>query len=249
MTSSIIATKMIIRNSVKTTASVVPCSSLFANDLEMAFGDSISRWYSYLLRINLKHRARRPHVYTGGMSFQKRILLGLLVVAGGVVLWPGQVMASPFGQGKFGADVPFGSATSLSIDVGSDAAISLSPSGANFSGTGSNTVTVTTTDVVGYYLYAHTTGTTNMVNGSATIAASSNSSDAPLAVGTWGYNTTGSTTNFLGMTATNSLLKDASGPFKNGDATTVTYGALVSGTQEAGNYSVAVTYTAVAKDQ
>ena len=83
----------------------------------------------------------------------------------------------------------------------------------------------------------------------ATIAASGNSVDGSLAVGTWGYNTTGSTTNFSGMGNTSSLLKNASGPFKNGDGTTVTYGALVSGTQEAGNYSVAVTYTAVVKDQ
>jgi hypothetical protein len=71
----------------------------------------------------------------------------------------------------------------------------------------------------------------------------------PLAVGSWGYNTTGSTTDFLGMNATSVLLKDANGPFKNGDPVTVTYGALAPATQAAGNYSVAVTYTAVAKNQ
>lgn len=157
--------------------------------------------------------------------------------------------ASPFGQGVFGADVPFGSSTSLAINLGSNVAIGLSPDGSNFSGTGSHTVTVTSTDVVGYQLYVHTTGSTDMANGSATIAASSNSSAAPLSVGTWGYNTTGSTSDFLGMTATSMLLKDANGPFKNGDPTTVTYGALTSATQEAGEYSVAVTYTAVPKDQ
>jgi hypothetical protein len=159
------------------------------------------------------------------------------------------VHASPFGQGVFGADVPFGSATSLSINLGSNVSISLAPSGANFSGTGSHTVTVTSTDVVGYTLYAHTTGSTNMVNNSATIAASTNSTASALSVGTWGYNTTGDTTNFLGMGATNSIIKDATGPFETGDPTTVTYGALVSNTQPAGNYSVAVTYTAVAKSE
>ena len=157
-------------------------------------------------------------------------------------------VASPFGQGVFGANVPFGSATSLSIDLGSNVSIALSPSGANFSGTGSHVVTITSTDVVGYLLYAHTTGATDMVNGSATIPASANSSPAALAVGSWGFNTDGSS-NFLGMNATGVVIKDASGPFTSGDPTTVTYGALVNGTQAAGNYSVAVTYTAVAKDQ
>lgn len=156
--------------------------------------------------------------------------------------------ASPFGQGVFGADVPFGSATSISINVGADVPLNLTPSGGNFSGTGSHTVTVTSTDVVGYYLYAHTNGGTNMTNGSATIPASGNSSPAPLAVGSWGYNTDGSA-NFLGMLATSSLLKDASGPFKSGDATTVTYGALVNNVQASGTYTANVTYTAVAKDQ
>lgn len=158
------------------------------------------------------------------------------------------VLASPFGQGTFGANVPFGSSTSLSINVGSNASLALSPSGNTFSGTGTSTVTVTSTDVVGYYLYVHTTNASAMTNGSATIAASGNSSAGPLSVGTWGYNTTGSTTNFLGMTPASSLLKDASGPFENGDATTVTYGALVSNTQAAGNYSAGVTYVAAAKN-
>jgi hypothetical protein len=158
--------------------------------------------------------------------------------------------ASPFGQGVFGANVPFGSATSLSINVGTNVALALTPSGANFSGTGSHTVTITSTDVVGYLLYVHTTGSTNMSSvGSATIPASSNSSAGPLSVGSWGYNTTGSLTNFLGMGPTSTLIKDASGPFTSGDPTTVTYGALVGGTQAAGSYSVAVTYTAVAKNQ
>jgi len=159
------------------------------------------------------------------------------------------VHASPFGQGKFGADIPFGSMTSISINLGGDVALSLAPSGGNFSGNSSHTVTVTSTDTVGYYLYAHTGGSTSMANGSAAIPTSGNSTDAPLSVGSWGYNTTGSTTNFTGMNATSILLKDANGPYKNGDPTQVTYGALVSNTQEAGTYSVGVTYTAVAKNQ
>ncbi|HUS26084.1 MAG TPA: hypothetical protein VMY99_01930 [Nevskiaceae bacterium] len=160
-----------------------------------------------------------------------------------------QASASPFGQGVFGADVPFGSLTSLSIALGGNVSLSLTPDGSNYRGSGSHTVTVTSTDVVGYVLYAHTTGSTDMVNGSATIPASSNSVAGALSVNTWGYNTTGSTTNFLGMPSTSVELKDADGPYKNGDDTTVTYGALASGSKEAGSYTVAITYTAVAKNQ
>ncbi len=175
---------------------------------------------------------------------------GLLVALfASAFMLPASVRASPFGQGVFGADVPFGSATSISIDLGGDVALALTPDGGNFKGTQSHIVTVTSTDVVGYYLYAHTTGSTDMVNGSATIPASSNPSASPLSVGTWGYNIAGSTTNFLGMKSTSSLLVDANGPYKNGNPTTITYGALVGPIQEAGNYSVAVTYTAVAKNQ
>lgn len=178
----------------------------------------------------------------------RKVAAGIAAVAI-VLLVSSPAGASPFGQGVFGADVPFGSNTSISINLGGNVALTLAPSGGNFSGTGSHVVTVTSTDVVGYLLYAHTTGSTNMTNTSATIPTSSNSSAAPLSVGSWGYNTSGSSTNFLGMSATSALLKDANGPYKNGDPTTVTYGTLVSNTQEAGNYSVAVTYTAVAKNQ
>lgn len=177
------------------------------------------------------------------------IVTGLIVTLAGVLLSTVSVLASPFGQGIFGADIPFGSATSLSINLGGDVALPLTPSTNTFSGSNSHTVTVTSTDVVGYYLYAHTTGSTAMENGSVSIPASNNSSLGALSVGSWGYNTTGSTTNFLGMSTGSALLKDAAGPFKSGDPTTITYGALVSNTQAAGSYSVNVTYTAVAKNQ
>jgi len=177
----------------------------------------------------------------------RQILFVALACA--AVLFPAaNALAQPFGQGVYGAHVPFGSLTSISINLGGNVAIALAPSGSNFTGTGSHTVTVTSTDVVGYYLYAHTTGSTNMANGSATIPASSNTTAGPLSVGSWGYNTDGSS-NFLGMNSTGVLLKDASGPFESGDATTVTYGALVNNTQAAGTYTTAVTYTVVAKNQ
>lgn len=171
--------------------------------------------------------------------------VAVVLFAAGV---PSVAFASPFGWGVFGADVPFGSATSLAIDLGGDVAISLAPSSGNFSGTNSHTVTVTTTDVVGYVLYAHPTASSDMANGTDTIAASSNTSAGSLALGTWGYNTTGSTSDFLGMSSIVEL-KRGDGPFKNGDATTITYGTYVPGSQAAGTYTLAMTYTAVARSQ
>jgi len=180
-------------------------------------------------------------------SYMKQFILVLCTLILSVVLAP-LAGAQPFGQGVFGANVPFGSMTALSINLGGNVAISLSPSGATFTGTGSHTLTVTSTDVVGYYLYAHTTSSTSMVNGSASIPASTNTTAGPLSVNSWGYNTDGSS-NFLGMPNTSVLLKDASGPYENGNSTTVTYGALTSNTQAAGTYTTAVTYTVVAKNQ
>lgn len=156
------------------------------------------------------------------------------------------VNASPFGQGVFGEDVPFGSATSLSIALGGNVSINLAPSGPNFTGTGSHTLTVTTTDVVGYRLYAFSPSSATMTNGSDTIPASGNSTPASLGTDTWGYNTDGSS-NFVGMLTTPALVKDANGPYKNGDNTTVTYGAFTDITKGAGAYTVGVVYTAVAK--
>ena len=179
---------------------------------------------------------------------QKMVALvwGLAAVA--ALCIPGVALASGFGQGLFGANVPFGSATSIAIALGGDVSINLAANGATFSGTGSNTVTVTSTDVVGYMLYAHPTSSSNMANGSASITASNNAVETGLSTGTWGYNTDGSTTSFLGMPSGGALLKDASGPYTSGDTTTVTYGAVVSNTQEAGTYSVPITYTVVAKN-
>ena len=153
--------------------------------------------------------------------------------------------AAPFGEGAFGADVPFGSATSLSIALGGNVNLALTPSGSDFTGTGSNTVTVTDTDPVGYALYMYAANGTSMTNGSSTIAASANTTEGPLAVNTWGYNTDGSA-NYLGISSTPTLIKSGSGPFESGDNTTVTYGVLADVTQPEGSYSVNITYTAVA---
>ena len=83
-----------------------------------------------------------------------------------------------------------------------------------------------------------------MVNGAAVLGASSNVSAAPLATNTWGYNLDASS-NFLGLTTSDSLLKTTSIPATTGDTTTVTYGVVVDNSEAAGAYTSSVLYTAV----
>lgn len=159
------------------------------------------------------------------------------------------VYASPFGQGKFGEDVPFGSITSLAINLGGNVLLDLNPDGSSLRGSGSHTITVTSTDVVGYQLFARSNGSSDMVNSNgAIIPASGNGSPAPLSLNSWGYNLDASS-NYRGMSTTPTLIKDTSGPAKGGDNTTVTYGAFTDATQDSGDYTTSVTYTVVAENQ
>jgi hypothetical protein len=171
----------------------------------------------------------------------------LLVLCGlcALLSFAPSVSASPFGQGVFGAQVPFGSITSLAIALGGDVSLALTPSGPNLEGSGSHTITITSTDVVGYGLYVYAASGTDMVSGSSTIPASANGSAAPLSTNTWGYNTNASS-NYLGITTVPKLIKTGTGPFETGDNTTVTYGVLADNTVSSGSYSVSVTYTVVA---
>lgn len=149
-------------------------------------------------------------------------------------------------MGTFGNDLPFGDATSIAITLGSAANMTLTPSGGTFSGNTSQTITIVSTDVVGYDLYINADTTTNLINGGGTIATSANSSPATLALNSWGYNTTGSTTNFKGITLSQVSIGGGSGYFyPTGDTTTVTYGAYIDSSKPSGTYTVDVTYTAI----
>ncbi len=179
------------------------------------------------------------------MNVRKTHLVVVSLVLACCVIFQQPASASPFGAGVFGEDVPFGSETSIAISLSNNTGLMLELTGQSFSGTGTHTVTVASTDVVGYKLYVNATSATSMSNGSDTVAASDNSNAAPLAVNSWGYNTTGSSSNFKGITLSQALIKDADGPYKSGDDTTVTYGAVIDRVKSSGVYTVDVTYTAV----
>jgi hypothetical protein len=154
------------------------------------------------------------------------------------------VMASPYGSGIYNANVPYGGQTQLTISTSGNINLALTPSDTGTLASTSGTVTVTSTDVVGYKLYVRSIASANMINGAQTIPASANGSPAALAVNTWGYNLDGST-NYTGMTLSDVLIRNRTGPYTSGDVTTITYGVRLNNAKAAGRYSNSVIYTAV----
>jgi hypothetical protein len=173
--------------------------------------------------------------------------VAILLIVLAVNLWISPIggpvaVAQPFGVGKYNENVPYGSATSLTISTSGNVAISVTPTDAGTLGTATNNVTITSTDVVGYQLYINSLSSTDMANGAYTIPASANVVAGALVSDTWGYNTDASA-NFVGMTTTQEMIKNAIGPFSSGDTTVVTYGVKVDNAKPAGNYSTTVVYT------
>jgi hypothetical protein len=162
--------------------------------------------------------------------------------------------AQPYGVGLYDENVPYGSETSLTIStdaVGGNVAIpTITPVDGGTLGTATNTVTITSTDVIGYKLYIGADGSTSMDNLGTPLPTSANAygnpATNPLAVNTWGYNVDGSVINFCGMPLDSSrqLIKDVTTPVTNDDIT-ITYGMKIDMNKPAGNYSVDVVYTAV----
>ena len=152
--------------------------------------------------------------------------------------------AQPYGVGIYNENVPYGDETSLSIATNGNISIPITPDAGGTLGTGTSTVTVTSTDVKGYKLYIRALTSTNMDNLGAPIPTSLNVSPAPLAVNTWGYNNDAST-NFIGISLTDALLRSVTVPVSSGDSTTVTYGVNIDLSKPAGNYAASIIYTAV----
>jgi hypothetical protein len=173
-----------------------------------------------------------------------KLLLIMIAIMSAVSLTP-IASASSFGAGYFGANVPFGSSTNIAVSLSGNVKFNLTPSGSNFTGSSSSTITVTTDDVYGYYLYTYCNGNSSLVNGSYSIPASANTTEGTLASDTWGYNTDGSG-NYIGFTTAPVVIATDTGPYISGNATTVTYGVLTTDATPNGNYTAAVTFTAAA---
>ncbi len=172
----------------------------------------------------------------------KKITLLVLIIIG--ILSPSACLAQPYGKGIYNENIPYGSQTSLSITTSGNVSIQVTPTAEGTLATGASNVTVTSTDVMGYKLYIRSLTDTSMNNLGATLLASANSSPAALLVNTWGYNTDAST-NFIGLTLDDTLIRSVSAPAPSGDVTTITYGVKVDMEKPAGNYEATVIYTAV----
>ncbi len=183
------------------------------------------------------------------MKYPSVRLLAVVVASGvlaGAILLQQTAYAAPFGRGVYGADVPYGSLTSIGISLSpNDVTIPIIPTSGGAVGSSSHTITVTSLDVVGYQLFLQATAATGMSNGTDTIPVTTNAAPSALSVNTWGYNTTSSTSQFARVQTTPTLLRQSVGPFKNGQPTAVTYGAHVSTAKSAGTYVVNITYTAI----
>lgn len=152
--------------------------------------------------------------------------------------------AQPYGKGVYGANVPYGSQTSLSISTNGNVNIPITPTSTGVSASGSSQVTVSSTDVMGYKLYIRALNSTNMDNLGTPLPASANGSPAPLAINTWGYNTDASS-NFTGISLSDVLIHSKTGPISGGEATNVTFGIKLDLAKPAGNFVASVIYTAV----
>jgi hypothetical protein len=172
-----------------------------------------------------------------------KIVLLIISIFAVALVAPLSSYAAPYGAGNYNA-VTYGSQTNLTISTSGNVGIAITPGSAAVLGTASGTVTVVSTDVVGYKLYIRALSSSNMISGANTIPASSNGSEAALATDTWGYNLD-ATTNFVGMTTSDVLIRTGTGPYESGDVTTVTYGVKVDQAKAAGNYAATVIYTAV----
>ena len=179
--------------------------------------------------------------YTQAFRVVRRLIISVVSAA---LIAPLSAYAQPYGRGTYGANVPYGSETSLAISTSGNVFIQITPDDNAVLGTADNVITVTSTDVVGYSLYARALSSSDMANGPAILPASSNTSPGALATNTWGYNISGSGTNFVGMSTSNELMKTTTGPFTGGDVTTVKYGVKIDNTKPAGNYVTTVMYTA-----
>lgn len=173
-----------------------------------------------------------------------KLILSLIVIIAIAFVVDFTANAAPYGKGLYDENVPYGGQTALSISAGASVNLSINPSATGTLASASGAVTVTSTDVIGYKLYIRAVGSTNMVQGATIIPASANVSLAPLAINTWGYNVNGSS-NYLGILTSDSLLKDANGPFSTGDVTQVYFGLNIDRSKKAGAYSSNVMYTAV----
>ena len=168
-----------------------------------------------------------------------------------LIVLSSKIGASPYGQGVYGENVPYGGATSISMTTSGTVNIAITPVPGGATNTGDDTVTVTTTDVNGYILnIKNTDNNQNITNGLNTVGPTSGTYASPSALdnNSWGYRIASFAPNTYAAVKTNlsggENIKTTTGPDTGGDVTTVTFGAKIDNTKTAGIYSDTILYTA-----
>ena len=155
--------------------------------------------------------------------------------------------------------------TTTSQSTSNNVDLNLTPGGSPVLTSASDTITVNTNNTAGYLLTLADADTTETLTGSATIAASANTTAAPatLATNTWGFavagapfdasysaesNATSNTSKWakIPSTGTPFTLKSTAATASN-DTTTVWYAAKIDSTKPTGTYTDQVVYTATTK--
>jgi len=175
---------------------------------------------------------------------RKKIIAIALTIVIISCLVPTTSFAQPYGTSVYGKNTTYGGQTSLSILTSGDVNIPITPTNNGTLATSNSSVIVTSTDVKGYKLYIRALGNTSMDNLGSQLPASSNTLPANLSINTWGFNTDNSS-DYIGISLTDSLIRSVSLPVPNGDTTTISYGINIDFAKPAGNYTASVVYTAV----
>jgi hypothetical protein len=182
---------------------------------------------------------------------KKKLTIVSLLTIVNVLVMSAICYAQPYGKGLYGI-IKYGSQTSITISTNSNITIpNITPIQTGTIGTGTSTVTVASTDVMGYKLYISAYPNTYMDNLGYHIQPSAHTYTYPSVNGTglevdhWGFNTDGGA-NFAGLTSTSldNLIYSTTAP-TSGHDTTVTYGLNVDFVAPAGQYTAQVIYTAV----
>ena len=156
--------------------------------------------------------------------------------------------AQPYGTGAYGSST-YQNGTgqlSLSIATSGNVNIPIAPTSSGVLASGTNAVTVTTNDSYGYELYIRALSNTNMNSSASSIPTSANVTPLALSTNTWGYNTDAST-NFVGISLTDTLIHAITIAAPGGDITNVKYGIKLDLSKPAGSYVANIVYTAVPK--
>lgn len=198
----------------------------------------------------MKHNIKKAGIITSGVAALAALALPVFTVSA--------VTGTTTINGTVGSAITMSTTPTVNLNV--------TPTASGATSTASGTVTVSTNDVDGYNLAIESnTGSTDLVNGSYDIPASSGTPASPtaLATNTWGWRVDGAgsfgagpssavtnqasySTTFAGMPAQSSPYEiKSTSTTASSDVTTVWYGMRADSTKETGTYTNSVLYTAL----